>query len=240
MDNYIVLWLEAPLQSWGVDSHFYRRNTNNFPTKSGVSGLILSGMGASGEQRELLERISNIDMTVFSYIRKPIKDQFFVINENQPLLQDFHMIGSGFDNNNDRRNKLRIPKRYDRKSANGGPKRTFRYYLQDSFFSTILHISNDEELSRMITKALQNPVYDICLGRRSCVPTDFVFRGMFSLYEEAKVCIEEIVIEKKLKENFKVIEGISDEGENIVLNDIPLCFGLHKKYRSRQVTLIYS
>jgi len=38
--RYLLLWLQAPLQSWGYDSKFGRRDTLNFPTKSGVLGLL--------------------------------------------------------------------------------------------------------------------------------------------------------------------------------------------------------
>ena len=48
---FLLLWLEAPLQSWGVDSKFGRRDSIHFPTKSGVTGLLLCALGASGEQR---------------------------------------------------------------------------------------------------------------------------------------------------------------------------------------------
>ena len=34
----LLLWLEAPLQSWGVDSRFGRRDTLPFPSRSGVLG----------------------------------------------------------------------------------------------------------------------------------------------------------------------------------------------------------
>ena len=43
--SYLLLWLEAPLQSWGADSKFGRRDTLNFPTKSGVTGLLLCALG---------------------------------------------------------------------------------------------------------------------------------------------------------------------------------------------------
>jgi len=48
---YLLLWFEAPLQSWGSDSKFGRRDTQTFPTKSGVLGLVCSALGAGGEQR---------------------------------------------------------------------------------------------------------------------------------------------------------------------------------------------
>ena len=61
---YLLLWLEAPLQSWGFDSKFGRRETLKFPTRSGVVGLVCSALGAGGEQRELLAEFSSLRQTV--------------------------------------------------------------------------------------------------------------------------------------------------------------------------------
>ena len=62
--KYLLLWLEAPLQSWGADSKFNRRDTVKFPTKSGITGLLLSALGASGEQTELLSKLARLKLTV--------------------------------------------------------------------------------------------------------------------------------------------------------------------------------
>ncbi|HHQ4630405.1 CRISPR-associated protein Cas5 [Aeromonas hydrophila] len=40
---YLLLWLEGPLQSWGHDSRFGRRETLNFSTKSWVLGMVCPG-----------------------------------------------------------------------------------------------------------------------------------------------------------------------------------------------------
>lgn len=69
MNNpYLLLWLEAPLQAWGHDSRFGRRESLDFPTKSGVLGLLCCALGASGEQREWLERWIDLDMQVEAYV----------------------------------------------------------------------------------------------------------------------------------------------------------------------------
>ena len=36
----LLLWLEAPLQSWGAGSRYGRRDTLPFPTRSGILGLL--------------------------------------------------------------------------------------------------------------------------------------------------------------------------------------------------------
>lgn len=240
MDNkYLVLWLEAPLQSWGVDSKFNRRDTIKFPTKSGIFGLILCGLGASGPQVELLGKLAQGQMSVLSFVRaKARKDNKSIekIN-NEPLLRDFQMVGSGYDDK-DIWQRLLIPKTSEGKPAvGGGAKLTYRYYLQDARFAVILEIENDLKLS--LTKAFQEPVYDLYLGRKSCVPTDFIYRGVFESFNEAQEVSIKIAEDKKLIPDFKVLDGeFENEGDVITLNDVPIQFGEVKKYRDRRVTIV--
>lgn len=43
--NTLLMRLAGPLQSWGVDSKFERRGTENIPTKSGLIGLVAAALG---------------------------------------------------------------------------------------------------------------------------------------------------------------------------------------------------
>ena len=145
--KYVLLWLEAPLQSWGSDSKFGRRDTLAFPTKSGVLGLVLCAMGASGPQNELLAKLNLGSIPVASYVRsKPRKDGNPRIKlSREPLLRDFHMVGSGYDDK-DIWQKLLIPKTSEGKPAvGGGSKMTYRYYLQDACFAAVLEVPADME-----------------------------------------------------------------------------------------------
>ncbi len=47
-----LLWLEAPLQTWVMTLSSGRRDSLDFPTKSGVLGLLCCARGAAGEQAE--------------------------------------------------------------------------------------------------------------------------------------------------------------------------------------------
>ena len=71
--------------------------------------LILAALGhagdvdvrAGGKQRELLEKFANLDMTVIAYSRaKQSSDGELKKQSREPLLRDFHMVGSGFDDQN--------------------------------------------------------------------------------------------------------------------------------------------
>jgi CRISPR system Cascade subunit CasD len=234
--QYLLLWLEAPLQSWGADSKFGRRDTLPFPTKSGILGLICAALGASGEQRELLEEMAPLGQTVISYTRTQNNATAKGKTEREIPLRDFHMVGSGYDDS-DPWQTLHIPKKADGgKAVGGGTKMTYRYYLQDAKFAAIVEVPSGK--AGVLTTALQNPVYDIYLGRKNCVPTDFVFRGIFSSKKTAFEEAQKIASEKELLEDFRVVPGEETGGESFTINDVPIQFGQIKKYKDRRVTFI--
>lgn len=234
-DPVLLLWLEAPMQSWGFDSRFSRRDTLDFPTRSGVLGLLCCAMGAGGGQRVWLEKMSAYSQTVLAYGRKKIDG---TVQEKLPRLMDFQMVGSGYDDQDIWQNLL-IPKTSDRKKAvGGGTKLTYRYYLQDACFAVLLTVPCDQ--AEKLANALQNPVWDLYLGRKNCVPTDIIYRGIFAAEEDARQAAGKIAEEKGRIPVFEVLDGACPEknGEILSLNDVPVQFGPQKQYRVRQVTVV--
>ena len=226
--KYVLLWLEGPLQSWGYDSRFGRRESLNFPTKSGVLGIILAAMGAGGEQRELLSQLSQYRQTVLSYVR---------LSGSKPVqLRDFHMVGSGYDTS-DKWQNLLVPKTEDGKSSvGGGSKITHRAYIQDGAFAVV--IEAEEHLSSQIASAVQDPVWDISLGRKSCPPSDIVSRGVFDSFDSACQAAEDIARHKNRRKDFVVHDEVLEDGEQLTLSDVPLQFGVQKIYGDRTVTIV--
>ena len=229
---YLLLWLEAPLQSWGHDSKFGRRDSLDFPTKSGVLGLLCCALGAGGEQREWLARWADSDMQVRAYVPTGRNSEAL---PRQPLMRDFHMVGSGYDDK-DPWQTLLIPKTSEgKKAVGGGSKMTYRYYPQDMAFAVVLQGAK-EDLAE-VEKALCSPVWDLYLGRKNCVPTEFVAQGIHVDAEQAMHKAQQLAESKRLSHAFSVVEGEHD-GEVLTLNDVPLQFGDHKQYRDRQVTVL--
>jgi CRISPR system Cascade subunit CasD len=182
-------------------------------------------MGAGGEQKEWLATMAPLKNTILAYSKE----------KNAPLLRDFHMIGSGYNESNFFEAQM-IPRTSEGKKPVGmGSKLTYRYYLQDAFFSAVVEVP--EEQSERISQALMNPVWDLFLGRKNCAPSDFIFRGIFQTEDEAIAKASEIEKEKSIKEIFRVLDG-RHVGEVIVLNDVPLEFGQNKTYKQRYVTVI--
>jgi len=231
VDPYLLLWLEAPLQAWGYDSRFGRRHSMDFPTKSGVLGLLCCAMGAGGAQRGLLASFADLDMQLVAFVRpdgqgKPVP--------REPLLRDFHMVGSGYDYKDPWQNLL-IPKTSEgTRAVGGGTKLTYRYYLQDMAFGVALQVPGNQAQTTVVR--LQNPVWDLYLGRKCCAPTELIYQGLFSTAAEALGAGDRLAKEKGKVFAFRVLQG-EHGGEVVTLNDVPVQFGEEKRYRDRRVTV---
>ncbi len=225
--KYFALWFEGPLQAWGADSKFGLRSSLLFPTKSGIYGVLLAAMGRGGEQVELLESLSACKTRILSYEK----------HTKTSLMTDYHVVGNGYDDKDVWQN-LMIPKKRDGgKAVGGGVKLTYRQYLQDAVFGVIQEVPDD--ISDELINALQNPVWPIYLGRKSCVPSFPVFAGAFDAKEDAESKLEDIRNQKGYQKGFIVEDGAyPDDGAVQDLNDVPICFGPRKKYRDRYITVI--
>lgn len=231
--QYLLLWLEAPLQSWGNDSRFGRRGSLDFPTKSGVLGLICCARGAGGEEADWLADWADQDMQVIAYPRSDARGQPVM---RIPLLRDFHMVGGGYDDQ-DPWEKLMTPKTADgKRPVGGGAKLTHRYYIQDMAYAVVLKAP--ALWASEADQALKAPCWDLYLGRKCCVPTEVIGQGLFASAEEAGERALELAEEKRRVASFRVREGRFD-GEVFSLNDVPLSFGPHKRYRDRSVTMVH-
>ena len=145
----LLLRLAGPLQSWGLQSRFSHRDTAREPTKSGVVGLLGAALGMARENEELVARLAAWPLGVR------------VDREGQPL-RDFHTVGGG-----------RVAGRpYGVATARGtraGTVLSERDYLADADFLVGLQAPADGLLARVVA-ALEDPVWPLYLGRRSCPP----------------------------------------------------------------------
>lgn len=226
--TYLLLWLEGPFQSWGDDSRFGRRESLKFPTKSALCGMVCASMGARGEQKELLCELSQTKVSVLTFTKKNIEHS---------LLRDFQTVGNGYDNK-DPFESLLIPKTSAGKGPNGpGSKITHRYYLQDATYAVIWEL--DTELCQKIAQSLINPVYFVSLGRKNCVPSEWIYQGTFNTENEAFSAAKSIAQNKQRQCSKMIIEGrFPEQGEILVLHDIAKRFGEFKEYSDRFVTII--
>ncbi len=140
----LILRLEGALQSWGERSHWDHRDTANFPTKSGVVGLLGCALGIGRGDARLAELANALSLAVRA-------------DRRGAVTTDYHTVQS-------RRGKFL--------NAQGKPRCdtivTPREYLEDACFTAFL--SGPEDVLRACAEALRHPVWVPCLGRRSCPP----------------------------------------------------------------------
>lgn len=232
--KYLLLWLEGPLQSWGANSRFDFRQTLDFPTMSGIYGLLLAASGDFGPQEELLARMADAPLIVMTF------------QSDVHRLTDFHMAGNGYDEK-DKWETLHIPRKNDgTKAVGGGAKRTYREYLQDRCFAVILGLPDD--LADKFADALQTPVADLYLGRKCCAPEEMIFQGMFASPEDAvKARTQKIAQKNETRQEKRqliprdICRTLEPGGEvppdALLLNDVPVRFGDNRLYRDRWVIL---
>jgi CRISPR system Cascade subunit CasD len=156
----LVLRLAAPLQSWGGPSRYNQRETRSQPTKSGILGLLAA---AEGRDREA-------SLTDLVGLQLGVR-----VDQPGTLLRDYHTYS-------DYRG---VPLLSAKTNAKGQQTRTTppkytgvtrRYYLQDAVFVAALR--GPKALMQSLEEAVRNPVFPLCLGRRSCPPTGPVSLGL--------------------------------------------------------------
>lgn len=162
MANTLYLHLEAPLQSWGERGRWSIRDSAPEPTKSGIIGLIGCAMGVGDDAT--LRMLS--EQTLMA-VR---------IDRAGTLLTDYHTIGGGYDE------PALLTAEGKPKKSSGQPHTeiSLRDYLCDAAFVVALWSADEALIERMAT-AIQNPVWTIFLGRKSCPPATPIYIGVATM-----------------------------------------------------------
>jgi CRISPR system Cascade subunit CasD len=144
----LLLRLAGPLQSWGEHSTFADRDTLQYPTRSGITGIFAAAQGL--RRGEPLDRYAPLTLTVR-------------IDRPGVLLTDFHTTGGG------------LPRGRTVPTAEGGRRSegkativTRRMYLSDAVFTVA--VEGPGRLIGDLAAALRSPHWQPYLGRRSCPP----------------------------------------------------------------------
>jgi CRISPR system Cascade subunit CasD len=206
---YLALLLDAPMQSWGFESRFQRRATGLQPTKSGIIGMICAAMGlakGSAQERATLPTLAQLKMTSIAIPRRR-RNLWSAETEEVAVarLEDFHTV---------------LGTRRASGSVNPDPVVTRRQYLVDARFGVVLE--GDHTLLERVAAALQNPVWGVWLGRKSCPPAEAIYRGLFATQSDAQ---RELIGDTPL-EALTVVTEVErfDEGTDS-LSDQPVSFG---------------
>jgi CRISPR system Cascade subunit CasD len=204
--RFLALRLQGPLQSWGFDSQYNRRNTGLMPTKSAIAGMCCAALGlprGSDKEQKFLAKFSAVRMTAIAIPRKGKKSELPVLR-----LQDYHTVQKT-------------------KTADGKIKDchiTHRQYLTDAAFGVLLE--GDEVLLNEIVAALADPVWGVWLGRKTCIPSAPVFAGLKESRDDAL----RLLIREKPLESFTRQEEVENFGEGRdSLPDTPVSFATERR-----------
>ncbi len=203
--SYLALRLDGPLQSWGFDSQYNRRNTGLMPTKSGIAGLCCAALGlprGSDEEQEFLVKFSEVRMTAIAIPRR--------VKKELPVrrLQDYHTV-------------------QNTRTADGKNKDchiTHRQYLTDASFGVLL--AGSSSILKEIADALADPVWGVWLGRKTCIPSAPVLAGLKESRDEAL----RLLIGDKPPESFtrqEDVENFADGRDS--LPDAPVSFATERR-----------
>lgn len=156
----LAFYIDAPLQAWGLTSRFQYRETNAFPTKSAVVGMIAAAMGIDKHRPDESERLRPLVNLSATVVKLP--------KERAPItrLSDFHTVGGGYDKSASLREKMSIPRKAS--GAAFGTVITHRSYLNDAAFVVLL--IGDESTLGKVQAALENPIWGVWFGRKACLP----------------------------------------------------------------------
>jgi CRISPR system Cascade subunit CasD len=213
---YLVLYLDAPFQAWGLVNSFSNRGTAPYPTKGSIIGMICAAMGlpkASPPEQEWLPKLSRLILTTLT------------LSLGGQRLDDFHTV---------------LGTRRAKGDLTPYAVITRRQYLQDARFGAIL--AGDTEVLAKVEKALQDPVWGIWFGRKCCIPASPVCGGIVRTLAAAWTKLKQIAgipIDERIG-NYLRVEEVADFPQGTdTLPDQPLSFGLPniKDPRDRKHTL---
>lgn len=146
----LLLRLTGPMQSWGTQSRFTQRDTGREPSKSGVVGLLCAALGRS--------RSAPVDdlATLRMGVRVDCEGR---LELDYQTAGGTHLRGETYG----------VALVGGKKS---GTVLSNRYYLADADFLVGLEAADEEqeELLRILDRALERPVWQLFLGRKAFVP----------------------------------------------------------------------
>ncbi|MFI6575405.1 type I-E CRISPR-associated protein Cas5/CasD [Nocardiopsis sp. NPDC050513] len=151
--DVLVLRLAGPLQAWGANSEYNRRETQDRPTKSGVIGLLAAADG----------RARGDDIRDLTGLKLGVR-----VDQPGRVLRDYHTTS-------DYRGGPLLSSQVNAKGiqkATSPAKPTYvtqRFYLEDAVF--VVALRGPAELIQALSHAIGNPAFPLSLGRRSCPPT---------------------------------------------------------------------
>lgn len=159
MPRFLILKLEGVMQAWGGHTFEDLRPAHDFPTRSGLTGLLAACLGLDRSDRAQQSRLAQSFRYAARADERELVWQEWGREKSRRLtpvkLTDYHTI--------------REARRANRAPKEGETVQSWREYLFDAAFTVALEATPDAAYSlAQLAVAVQSPVYTPFLGRRSC------------------------------------------------------------------------
>jgi CRISPR system Cascade subunit CasD len=167
MGDFLILKLHGPMQAWGEHTFEGLRPSANFPTRSGLLGLLGACLGIKRNDRERLQQLAD---SFGMAVRVDSRCMPRKVGTSQTLhvvkMTDYHTV-------KDAREDYTGMKMHD-------TIQTWREYLYDAEFTVVLWNKPNSTLSLdELETAVQRPHFTPYLGRRSCPISRPLFQARF-------------------------------------------------------------
>lgn len=115
----LLLKFSGPLQSWGTSSHFETRQTDRYPSKSAVIGMVAASLGYQRHEDKKIQELNDLDFGVR-------------IDQAGESLRDYHIARKYKDNGDIKRTYV-----------------TERYYLEDAIFIVAIGHEDEQFIEKI-------------------------------------------------------------------------------------------
>lgn len=156
MRDFLILKLHGPMQAWGEHTFEGLRPSANFPTRSGILGLLGACLGISRTDQANLQHLAN-SIGIAVKVDGRLKRRGYEASRRLEVVKitDYHTVEGA------RKDYVGL-KKHD-------TIQTWREYLCDAEFTVVLwnHANASIHLDQ-IESSVKKPVFTPYLGRRSC------------------------------------------------------------------------
>jgi CRISPR system Cascade subunit CasD len=156
MGNFLILKLNGPMQAWGEHTFEGLRPSANFPTKSGLLGLLGACLGIRRNERDRLQSLAD---SVGMAVRVDRRSVTRKNGQLRPLrvvkITDYHTVKDAREDYTGLKSHETI--------------QTWREYLYDVEFTVALWTRPNSAIKLdTLEQAVKLPIFTPYLGRRSC------------------------------------------------------------------------
>ena len=204
--------LIAPMASFGAQMIDARGVTGDFPTQSMMTGLFANALGWSRTMRQEHQDLQN--RLVYGALR-----------EHEPVLgrmSDYQTAQLG-KNDHAWTTRGRPAGRDGGSATYAGAHQRRRHYHSDARIAGVVRLSSPDESPTLqdLADALEHPARPLFVGRKSCLPSAWIFDGWLEDAPDARTALRLIAPagEVALRAHWPASEGIAGAARTTMVPD---------------------